>query len=92
LPSKFEGKKKGQLLTLVTNSEGNKRAAFKDMDIRKQSRFQCRWADYSNMRAVREGVAEGEREAPALPSHIASVETIGRIKFWRGKNGEFYLP
>lgn len=48
--------------------------------------------DYSARAAVKNAVADGERDAPELPSHISHSFKEGNVKFWQGNSGKIYLP
>lgn len=88
----LESRKGGQFVTVFISRPAHLRAAFKGMDIRKNSRVQVQLASYANRKAVKEAVEAGTRDAPELPSHISHVETIGNVRFWKGKNGKTYFP
>ena len=60
--------------------------------VEKISRFQGMLADYASRKPVKDGVENGLREAPELPSYVKSTEKINGIKFWVGNNGQFYYP
>lgn len=55
--------------------------------------MQGQLCDYSNRSPVKTAVADGERDAPELPSHIAEAFYVGGVRFWRGKgeNPKIYL-
>jgi hypothetical protein len=60
--------------------------------VEKESIMTGQLCDYSARFAVKNAVAEGERDAPELPSHIKNSFTVGSVRFWQGKNGSVYLP
>jgi hypothetical protein len=61
-------------------------------DIEKLTKMTGQLCDYSARGPVKTAIAEGTRDAPELPSHIASSFREGNVKFWEGKNGKIYLP
>ena len=87
----LEDKKRGTFFTLTTRRPAK---TFKGTTqvVEKQSTFQAILAEYGGMKSVREAVAEGERDAPELPSYVKEVFKVGGVKFWRGHNGQIYLP
>jgi len=60
--------------------------------IEKETIMTGQLCDYAKRAAVKNAVADGDREAPELPSHIESVFHVGGVKFWQGKSGKTYLP
>lgn len=60
--------------------------------IEKETTMAGQLCDYSARAAVKNAIAEGERDAPELPSHISHSFKEGNVKFWAGKNGKTYLP
>jgi hypothetical protein len=86
-------KRKGTIFTLRVARPAKLRAGSRDMDIVKASVMQgMANTDYASRGPVREAVALGERDAPALPKHIEKTFTENDVKFWKGHNGEIYLP
>jgi len=68
-------------------------ASHKEVDLQVESVFQMQKAAYSKRKAVREAVANGEREAPTLPKWLdpQSLESVKGIHFASHWNGTEYL-
>jgi hypothetical protein len=85
-------KQKGTFFTVRMVRPAKLRAAFKLLDIRKESSFQgMTGVDYAMRAPVRSAVESGERCAPELPSWVERVEHIEGIKFWV-KGAQWYFP
>jgi len=85
-------KQKGQFFTLEVRRPAKTRKGVEDK-IEKLSIIQGQASvDYSKRKAVREAVEAEERAAPELPSWITESFLEGEVRFWRGKEGQEYLP
>jgi len=87
----LEGRKQGSFFSITMRRPAKTLKGVTEV-VEKQTVMTGQLCDYSARAAVKNAVAEGEREAPELPSHISHSFTEGGVKFWMGKNGSVYLP
>lgn len=87
----LEGRKAGSFFSVKMRKVAK---TFKGVTevVEKESVMTGQLCDYSARFAVKNAVAEGERDAPELPSHIENSFMEGSVKFWQGKTGAVYLP
>jgi purine nucleoside permease len=94
---KLGTRKKGAFATIVTKKELGKgeilaKLASEAGKIEKISIFQVKLHAYVSRKDIREAIEAGEREAPSLPPHVESCETLANgLNFWHGKNSQIYL-
>ena len=92
--AKLESRNKGTTARIIVDrpAKVRKTLALEAGDIRKQSSYSMQIAAYSNRAPVKQAVAEGEREAPSLPSWVAGTESFKNgLTFWRNASGGYYL-
>jgi membrane carboxypeptidase/penicillin-binding protein PbpC len=87
----LEGRKTGAFFSIKMKRPAKLLAAFKNLVVDKESTMTGQ-LDYSARAAVKNAVADGERAAPELPSHIKESFMVGNVKFWRGNTDKVYLP
>lgn len=87
----LEGRKQGSFFSITMKRLAKTLKGVTEV-VEKQTIMTGQLCDYSARAAVKNAVAEGERDAPELPSHISHSFTEGGVKFWQGKNGSVYLP
>jgi hypothetical protein len=86
-------KKNGTIFTFTTRRPAKIRKSAGDMNIEKVAVMQGMvGTQYADRKPVREAVANGERDEVELPSHIQESFQVGKTRFWRGNNGNEYLP
>jgi len=89
----LESKPKGSIFTLVVTRAGKVRKSYDGKPITKTSIMQGMTnVNYADRKPVREAVANEERDAPELPSHIEDTFMVSKTRFWKGKNGKEYFP
>jgi len=92
--AKLESRHKGTVARIIVDRPAKIRKALslEAGDIRKQSGYSMQIASYSNRAPVKQAVADGEREAPTLPSWVKSTESFKNgLTFWRSASGGYYL-
>ena len=88
----LKGLNKGSFFTITSRHKAKVFKGVPDI-VEKQSKYQGMVAvDYANRAAVKESVANGERDAPKLLTYVKESFIIHQTKFWRGHNGQVYLP
>lgn len=87
----LEGRKQGSFFSITMKRLAKTKKGVTEV-VEKQTIMTGQLCDYSARAAVKNAIAEGERDAPELPSHISHSFTEGGVKFWMGKNGSVYLP
>ena len=87
----LENRQRGGFFTLYVDRPANTRKGV-TQDIRKQSVLQGQLCDYANKKIVREAVEDGIRDTPVLPSYVKEQFVLQNVSFWRGNNGQVYLP
>lgn len=87
----LEGRKPGSFFSVTVRRPAKVRKGTTEV-IEKMTVMTGQLCDYAARAAVKNAVADGERDAPELPSHISHSFKEGNVKFWQGNNGEVYLP
>jgi hypothetical protein len=84
---------KGGMFTVQVDRPAKLKKAFENTDLRVHSSMQLQKAGYGRIKAVREAVESGEREAPQLPKWInpATVRVEHGLRFGQHWNGTEYL-
>lgn len=90
IAEKLEGRKAGSFFSLTTHRAVK---TFKGCEsiIEKESIMQGMLCEYSNRAAVKDGVEDGIREEPELPTWVKEKFKLGNCNFWLGNTGEVYL-
>ena len=87
----LEGRKQGSFFSITMKRLAKTLKGVTEV-VEKETTMTGQLCDYSARAAVKNAVAEGERDAPELPSHISNTFNVGGVKFWQGNNGAVYLP
>lgn len=87
----LSSRKAGSFYTILMRRTAKVFKTYDGAIIEKESTVQGILCDYANRAPVKAAVADGLRDEPELPSHIANAFKIGNVNFWAGKNGKTYL-